>query len=274
MPATTSKFLLAALRAIQALVVLYILILIALFLFQRRLLYYPTKTTLDEAERQAAEIHALPWRNAAGHIIGWKWPAPAIPAATVLVLHGNAGSALGRHYLAQPIRDAGNADVFVLEYPGFGAREGSPSMTSILAAAEEAFDNLPVRAPIYIVTESLGGSPGAHLAKVHSSKIAGLLCLAPYDRLASVAQQTAPFLLPALILRDRYDPLSWLAGYPGPLFIVVAGADEMIPPAAGRRLYDAHTGRKRLLVIPGAHHNDIEEQTVDWWREAFAFWQQ
>jgi hypothetical protein len=28
-----------------------------------------------------------------------------------------------------------------------------------------------------------------------------------------------------------------------------------------------------LQVIPEAHHNDIEEQPVDWWKDAFAFWQ-
>jgi len=29
-----------------------------------------------------------------------------------------------------------------------------------------------------------------------------------------------------------------------------------------------------LQVIAGAHHNDIDEQSVDWWHNVFAFWTQ
>jgi pimeloyl-ACP methyl ester carboxylesterase len=274
MAATASNLMRAVLRLMAALVAAYVAILAALFLIQRRVLYHPTRSTVDEAERQAASLRVLTWRNTAGQIIGWQWPAAATPAATVLVVHGNAGSALGRGYLAEPIRDAANADVFVLEYPGYGARGGSPAMTSILAAADDAFDSLPARVPVFVVSESLGVGPAAHLAMSRGSRIHGVLCFAPFDRLAAVAQQAAPFLAGALILRDRYDPAAWLASYHGPVVVVLAGADEMVAPKFGRRLYDGYNGRKRLLVIPGAHHNDIEEQSVDWWKDAFAFWQQ
>ena len=40
-------------------------------------------------------------------------------------------------------------DVFVLEYPGYGARSGTPSRASIMAAAEEAFQLLPPRQNIW-----------------------------------------------------------------------------------------------------------------------------
>jgi len=236
------------------------------------MLYHPTRSTLQQAESDAASMHVLPWRNPAGQVIGWHWPAAGTSAATVLVFHGNAGSALGRGYLAEPIRDAGHADVFVLEYPGYGPRDGSPSMSTILEAADGAFDSLPAQAPIFVASESMGVGPAAHLAMSRPNRIAGLVFFVPFDRLASAAQEAAPFLLGALILRDRYDPAAWLAAYQGPVFIVLAGEDEIVPPASGRRLYDGYGGRKRLQVIPGARHNDIEEQPVDWWRDVFAFW--
>jgi len=56
--------------------------------------------------------------------------------------------------------------------------------------------------------------------------------------------------------------------------IVLAGSDEVIPSDLGRKLHDGYAGPKRLQVIEGAHHNDIAEQPLEWWREVFSFWQQ
>src|SRR5262245_29557711 len=103
-------------RMIQTIVVAYLLLVIILFFIQRDLLYHPTQSTLAEAEQQAASSHAKAWHNKAGELIGWEWPTAGESTATVLVLHGNAGSAPGRGYVAEPVRDAANADVFVLEY--------------------------------------------------------------------------------------------------------------------------------------------------------------
>src|SRR5687767_5506680 len=99
-------------------------------------------------EQMAAMEGFQPWRNKAGEIIGWKLPASGSPTGCVLVVHGNAGCALNRSYIASPIHEAVSRDVYVLEYPGYGARVGSPSMKSFLAAGEEAFALLPSESPI------------------------------------------------------------------------------------------------------------------------------
>ena len=66
-------------------------------------------------------------------------------------------------------------NVFILEYPGYGARAGSPSEKSFLAAAEEAFAMLTNAGPIYVVGESLGTGVAAYLAKTHSRQVSGLV---------------------------------------------------------------------------------------------------
>lgn len=109
-----------------ALVVIYgLFALVAMFL-QRGLIYFPTRLAPNQAEPAAAENGFGPWRNRAGQIIGWKLPARSSPTGSVLITHGNAGCAIDRDYLARPIHDAADVDVFVLEYPGYGVREGSP----------------------------------------------------------------------------------------------------------------------------------------------------
>lgn len=241
--------------------------------WQRKLLYYPTRHTVAAAERLAAQEGFVAWRNSGGEIVGWKIPAALPATGSVLIIHGNAGCALDRSYLARPIHEAGGLDVFVLEYPGYGARSGSPSLKSWLAAGEQAFALLPQHKPIYVVSESIGAGVAAHLAKTYPQGVAGMGMFVPYDSLPALAQSRMPLLLPYLFLRDRYQPAEWMKDYRGPVKVVVAERDEIIPAKFGQRLFDSYAGPKQLQVVPDARHNDVAEQPPEWWEGVFAFWQ-
>src|SRR5258706_11921639 len=133
------------------------------------------------AEPLAAKEGLRPWRNRAGELIGWNLPCRGTPTASILVAHGNAGWAVDRTYLAQPLHDAAALDVYLLEYPGYGARPGSPSQRTILKAADDAFASVPKHLPIYLVSESLGAGVAAHLAKGNPGLVSGMLLFVPYD---------------------------------------------------------------------------------------------
>ena len=257
-----------------SLVIVYLMIVLLALIFQRSLIYFPTKIPADLVIQVAAEHGFVPWENPAGQIIGWKIPASDTATGSVLIVHGNAGSASGRDYLARPIHEAAGVDVFVLEYPGYGARRGVPGKPALLAAGQEALSLMPSNGPKFIVGESIGTGVACHLAGAHPDQVAGLLLFAPYHNLASVAQRRMPPLPAYWLLRDRFNPAEALRHYHGPVKMVVAGADEIIPASSGHRLFAAYEGPKDLQVIPGARHNEIEEQSPEWWRQVFAFWRQ
>jgi hypothetical protein len=252
----------------------YSLFVLAAAIFQRRLMYFPRTIPPALAEPAAAELGFVAWRNPSGQIIGWKLPATSSPTASILITHGNAGCAIDRGYLADPIHDAAPVDVYVLEYPGYGSRGGSPDKRSILAAAGEAFGLLTNGLPKYLVSESLGAGVVCDLARTHPTEVAGLVLFMPYHNLASVAQRKMPLLPAYFLLLDRFNPAECLKDYRGPVKIVLAGADEIIPVESGRRLFEGYHGPKTLQIIPGAHHNDIAGQSPAWWKEVFSFWQQ
>jgi hypothetical protein len=263
-----------AIRILQTFIIAYVLVVLAVAIFQRRLIYFPRTIPPVLAERAAAENGFVPWQNKAGQIIGWKLPTCLPPTGSVLIVHGNAGCAIDREYLAGPIHDAAAVDVYVLEYPGYGARGGSPCKRSFIAAGEDAFESLPNGSPRYVVSESIGAGVACHLTKAHSTEVAGLLLFMPYHDLASVAQRKMVFLPAYLFLLDRFNPAEDLKDYRGPVKIVLAGADEIIPATSGLRLFKGYKGPKTLQIIPGAHHNDVAEQSADWWKGVFSFWQQ
>jgi len=273
-PTTKASLARRTFRVLLLLGAAYVIIALLVMFFQRRLIYFPTRLAEPQAESAAVKEGFLSWRNAAGQIIGWHLPASSTSTGAVLIVHGNAGCALNRGYLAKPIHEAGSLDVYVLEYPGYGARAGAPSEQSLLAAAEEAFALLTNRAPIYVVSESLGAGVAAHLAGKHSAQITGLMLFAPYNDLVAVAQRQFKFLPVGWLLWDRFNPSQSLKNYRGPVGVVLAGADEIIPPEFGRRLHDDYAGSKRLQVFPGAGHNDVASQPPEWWREVFKFWRE
>src|SRR5277367_6664150 len=151
-----------AILALVTFLIGYVVVLVSFTVLQRYLIYVPTRLSPDLAEQDAAKVGFVRWNNQSGQLMGWKLPASSAPAGSILILHGNAGWALNRAYMAMPIHDAAALDVYILEYPGFGARGGSPSEASLLLAADEAFQNLPENLPAYLVSESLGTGVAAH----------------------------------------------------------------------------------------------------------------
>jgi pimeloyl-ACP methyl ester carboxylesterase len=263
-----------AMIALRTMVIGYGVVILFFTLFQRWLVYVPTRLTLDAAEQVAAKDGFVPWRDKTGQLMGWKSPAGSAPVGSVLIAHGNGGWALNRAYMASPIHAAAPLDVYILEYPGYGARVGSPSEASVLAASDEAFDSLPKNLPVYLVSESLGAGVVAHLAQKNPGTVAGLALFVPYDKLASVAENHVPFIPAYFLLWDRFNPARWLEDYHGPIEFVIAGSDEIIPPILGQRLYDGYQGPKAIEIIAGARHNETTEESAEWWENVLAFWRQ
>lgn len=271
---TGRKWKRSGLRIVCVLAFIYGFSLVAVTLGQRKLIYFPTTLDSKVAEQMAKREGFEPWRDKTGRLIGWHLSASSNSQGSILIIHGNAGCALDRDYLAKPIRDAGSMDVFILEYPGYGCREGLPTEQSLLDAAEAAFVLLSTNSPRFLVSESLGTGPAAWLAGKHAGEISGVAMFAPYDDLAAVAQKKMWLFPVRLMLRDRFEPGRWLGRYHGPVYVVLAGEDEVIPTEFGQRLYDNYQGPKRVEIISGAHHNDIGETGPEWWKNVFAFWRE
>ena len=249
---------------------------VTLYLIQRQFIYFPTKQDIHQAELEAKPFGLEPWLNE-GQFIGWKSLYPDGNAiGSVLVLHGNAGAAIHRTYFRDlfqsPAPDA-RFDVYLLEYPGFGPRPGSPSEASLVQAAGEAIAQLhrESRQPIVLVGESLGTVVAAIAGSRKPAAVQAMLLVTPFPNLPALAKQHYPWL-PAWFLRDGFRADQALAAFPGPVAFLVAGQDTIAPPNLGLALYDGYPGIKRLWVEANAGHNTLDygpQRTV--WHEILAF---
>ncbi len=236
----------------------YAALCLAAFLLQRRMMYFPDRSTEAESLRQGARMGLAPWRDGTGHLLGWRRPGTGGDRPRMLVIHGNAGDALGRlDYL--PVLEAAGFEGVLLEYPGYGPRPGRPSEGRFVADARAALRQLKAEGPgpVFLLGESLGSGVAVQVAAREPGAVAGLLLVTPFARMTEVAARHYPFFPLGLLLRDRWDSLGAIGGYAGPVALLVAGRDEVVGAAQGRRLAAAAPGPVFVREVPWADHNGL-----------------
>ena len=261
------KFLLVPLVAYLALVAL-------LYVAQRSLLYLPGGRSADATALEPLGLSR--WPDEAGYR-GYLADDPSAEA-TAVVFHGNAGDAIDRRHYVEALGFA-RARVLLAEYPGYGARPGSPSERALVADARETLALLRERfpdGPLYVVGESLGAgvaaaAVGADGLDAPRPDVDGLLLLTPWSSLTDVAARHYRFVPARWLLKDRYRSDRHLADVDVPKVVVVAERDEIVPADLGRALFESLPGPKRLFTVDGADHNGWFGR-VDgrWWREAWS----
>jgi len=250
-------------QVLRVAIVVWLGLIAFLALVQRSMIYYPSHQDAASLERDALAQGFEPWRDNQGATIGYRSLAPAEdprPPLAMVLLHGNAGHAMHRADYAKILRLAAPdraVSLYVLEYPGYGARDGEPSQEAFLAAASGAVSLIPAEMPLVLLGESIGTGVAAATASAHPERVRGLMLLTPFDSLASVAQHHYPLLPVRWIMRDQYPSAEWLKHYGGPVAVVLAAKDTVVPTKFGRKLYDTYSGPKTLVVDEQADHNDI-----------------
>ena len=219
---------------------------------QRLMLFFPTHDALSTS--------LAPWSDGS-RVIGWCREAPNARAIW-LMMHGNGGQAADRDYVLR--RMSGQDSLYVLEYPGYGSREGRPSLESMNQAASEAYQLLRTRnpnIPVCVLGESIGSGPACALAreKIAPDKI---VLVTPFDTLANVAAKHFPFLPVRLLIRDNWDNVESLKRYAGPVEIFGARDDTIIPIGHARALARQIPGAQ-FIEIPGGHNDWSQADRVN-----------
>jgi pimeloyl-ACP methyl ester carboxylesterase len=249
-----------------------------LTLGQGSMIYYPSRNDNASLAREASGQGFEAWQNPSGETIGYRSLVASNdprPPLAILISHGNAGYALHRADYAQLLRTAAPdraVSVYILEYPGYGARAGQPSQETFLAAANEALAHIPTNIPVVLLGESIGTGVASATASAHPDRVAGLLLLTPFDNLASVAQHHYPLLPVRWIMRDQYPSEGWLKHYRGPVALILAADDTIVPAKFGQQLHDTYAGPKKLIIAEQADHNDLlHALPPSAWQEALNF---
>lgn len=249
----------------------YVVALIALYFMQDGMLLPATQAAEAPTGRHAG-YDVTAWQID-GHYAGYlATPVAREPRGTVIVYHGNEESAETKLPVAETFLQAGYRAVIV-EYPGHGKREGDRTMKAALNASREAFNAARSQwtGPLYLCGESLGAGMAAQVVHGNEASISGVVLITPWDTLASVAGEKYPIFPVRWMLHNPFDSIGALSHYAGPLVVIGAQQDTLIPVGHAEHLANTHSGTQ-LMLLPEANHDTWPEgMTAARWQQVLAW---
>ena len=253
----------------------YGLLLLLIFLFQARLIYFPNVgRELAATPRDAGlDYEDVQLRSADNVVLNGWWVPTRDARGAVLILHGNAGNISHRiGYLT--LFNRLHYATLLIDYRGYGKSGGSPSEEGTYRDAEAAWLHLvetrKVNArDIVIVGESLGGAVATWLAAKYAPR--ALIIASAFTSVPDLGAQIYPWLPVRLLARIRYDNLDRIAKIAAPVLVAHSRDDEIVPFAHGEALFAAAREPKQFLAMRGGHNDALVFARDEWAAAVAAF---
>jgi len=227
-----------------------------LFFLQRSLVFPGANREAPPPDRAPPGGGKQVWLDTSfGQVEAWLFPTrKADPAPALIFTHGN-GELIddwGREMGAFP---GMGLSVLLLEFPGYGLSQGTPSRNAIREASQAAFDWLatePGVDPTRIVAwgRSLGGGAAGDLAA--DRPVAALILQSTFVSTSRMAWEA--FRAPGFLVRDRWNNGQTVGAFEGPILLMHGRTDEVIPFSHAEALADLRKGLEVTTLACG--HND------------------
>ena len=185
---------------------------------------------------------------------------------SILYFHGNGETVDTCDWIA-PIYNQRRINLFVADYRGYGSSNGKPTISNMISDASAIFrgfreiiEKQHFRNSLFVMGRSLGSIPAIEVALNYQDEIRGLIIESGmannfrrmWDYLKtteteSVWGEESLFLNKVKVKQVRK-----------PTLIIHGECDQLISVEEGKELYhNSGAPDKRILVIPGADHNDV-----------------
>jgi len=231
---------------------IYLGICLALFVLQRKILYFPVPALISGA--LPMNVEAISFETDGEILRGWLVNKGHDKA---LVYYGGNAENIEQNI---DFFKAINTDysVYLIPYRGYGDSSGTPTENKLYQDALYIFDRLSKQhRGVSLMGRSLGTGVATYVAA--QRKVENLILVMPFDSIENVAKEIYWMLPVSLLIRDKYDSIERANSITADdILILIAEQDEVIPRARTENLVKQLGSRKfEALVIKGAGHNDI-----------------
>lgn len=223
----------------------YAAVCLALFLFQRSLLYFPQTAPV------AGPLMKLVVPGAELNVSVRPHAGPK----ALIYFGGNAEDV--SQSLAALAGAFPDRALYLAHYRGFGGSSGKPAEAELRRDALALFDRVHTEhSEIAVIGRSLGSGVAIGLAT--QRPVARLALVTPYASIEEIAAAQYPWAPVRWLIKDRFDSTAYAGAVQAPSLLIAAEFDEMIPGDSTRRLFEKFApGRAMLQVIPQTAHNTI-----------------
>jgi len=213
---------------------------------------------------------------------GWWFRGTAPRRRTLVYLHGSADNRASGIFIAERFLARG-FDVLAYDSRAHGESEGAACTYGYYEKGDlrRAIDLIGVQ-PVVVLGVSLGAAVALQAA-ADDPRIAAVVAVSTFSDLRTVARERAPVIATrgdieaafklaeeqAHFKVDDVSPLVAARRIHVPVLLVHGDTDRETLPDHSRRVFAALTVDKRLLLVPGAGHNDVLRPEV--WTEIDAW---
>ena len=186
--------------------------------------------------------------------------AAADAAPTILYFYGNGETAHDYNGIA-PLYNRIGVNLFIPDYRGYGRSGGAPSFTAMLADAVQTLDYLERRLKsenragnLFVMGRSMGRHSAFELAAHHGQRLRGVIIESGRPILGNFTRGLPP--ADAAALESAY--FAKVQSITIPSLVIHGEQDTLAPAQQAAEMHQAFPNpEKRLLIIPGAGHNDL-----------------
>jgi len=206
------------------------------------------------------------------NITGWYLPHPEAEK-TVLFFHGNGGN-ISHRGNSLTIFHKLKLNILIIDYPGYGESEGTPSEKSLYQSANAAWQYLILDKKInpkniIIFGRSLGGAVAVDLAS--RVKAGGVVLESTFSSVRDVVDVAFPILSYFIYLRYPFDSFNKIKKVSAPVLVIHSLDDRVIPYMTGQKLFSAVKSEKKFLKIEGGHNEGFMQSIKPYMRTLRSF---
>ncbi|MAQ54648.1 MAG: alpha/beta hydrolase [Chloroflexi bacterium] len=187
-------------------------------------------------------------------------------APTILFFYGNGETAIDYNSIA-PFYNQIGLNFFVADYRGYGKSGGSPSFTTMLSDASTVLEAMRIvlgasgyQGPVYVMGRSMGRHSAFELAAKEDPAINGVIIESGRPSLGQFTGGLVP--QQADELEEAYRAKA--ASIAIPVLVIHGEMDALAPLDDAEEMFrNFASTEKKMLVIPGAGHNDLLFKGLD-----------
>jgi uncharacterized protein len=208
---------------------------------------------------------------------GWRSEADGGHRGTLIYLHGIADNRASGAGVIERFRKNG-FDVVAYDSRAHGESDGEVCTYGYFEKQDLRSVLDTVRpGPVVLIGSSLGAAVALQLAAT-DQRISAVVAAESFSDLRTVAIERAPFIFTSATIEqafklaeqkgrfqiDSVSPVLAARTITVPVLIVHGEADSATPPSHAQRLFEALAGRKQLILVPKAGHNESLHAAETW----------
>src|ERR1700730_13222635 len=236
-------------------VAIYVLTIVGLTIFQRRLQYFPDRRLFDPAQAGMSGVEDLRLTSVDGETLVAWYVLAKDGHPLILYFHGSGGALVDRIPRFRALAASGYG-LLAIAYRGYGGSTGSPTQRGLMEDGETAYLEARARGydgdRIVLIGESLGTGVAIALAATHEA--AALVLDSPYSSAVEVAAAHYAIFPVNWLMFDQFRSDLAIGDVHIPILVLHGDEDDVVPISLARRLFQLANEPKTFMLVSGGKH--------------------